>query len=848
MNRVVRDVIIDPATQFPRGHHGMAALIREFDWAATPLGPIIEWGGTLRATVSFMLGSSIPLVLMWGEAGTILYNDAFAAFSGDRHPDQLGQPAAKAWPDGATFAEQVLRHCLRGGTQSFRELPYTLSRDGARQDVWLDLHYSPVRNRRNQPVGVLSLVTDTTERVLLQHRQDADGRRLQQSEEHLKALTSAIPQLVWTANAAGDYDFFNDRWREFTGLDAGATDVKTWLSVVHPDDQSDAALNWRHAIESGQGYQSEYRLRRADGVWRWFLRRALPVRDAATGQVERWVGSCTDIEHTVRARDMLRQSALELEARVRERTRQLTEEQQERQKAEAQLLQAQKMEAMGNLTGGVAHDFNNLLQVIHGSLELLAEDVAGQREPTNRVHGALEAVERGARLASQLLAFGRRQPLQPRVVNIGRFVSRLEDLLRRSLGEQVELETVVAAELWNTMVDPGQVQNALLNLAINARDAMNGQGQLTIEASNAVLDETYARMNPEAVPGSYVVLSVSDTGTGMTPEVQAKVFEPFFTTKPEGQGTGLGLSMVYGFVRQSGGHVVIYSEPGQGTCIKLYLPRSEAEEQQDSLPSAPAVGGGTETVLVVEDDDAVRGVVVETLTGLGYRVLRARDAQAALSIIESGMPIDLLFTDVVMPGPIRSTELAERARARLPGIAVLFTSGYAENAIVHGGRLDAGVELLSKPYSRQALARKFRHVLANQAQRSRIQAGPSQAAVPPLTVLLVEDDAAIRADTSEILRRAGHSVEIAPEASVALSLLKSRRFDLLMTDIGLPGLTGDRLAAEARVATPGIAVVFASGENHLPAAMRDSAVLLRKPYNTRRLLGSLGEAMALRTR
>ena len=398
----------------------------------------------------------------------------------------------------------------------------------------------------------------------------------------------------------------------------------------------------------------------------------------------------------------------------------------------------------------------------------------------------------------------------------------------------------------------------MLNLAINARDAMRGQGQLTIEASNVVLDDIYARLHPEATPGEYVMLAVTDTGSGMAPEIRAKVFEPFFTTKPEGQGTGLGLSMVYGFVRQSGGHVEIYSEQGSGTTIKLYLPRSEAAEEQEPVVPVAPVSGGDETVLVVEDDDAVREVVVETLAGLGYRVLRARDALSARAIVDSGIPIDLLFTDVMMPGPMRSTELAEHVRRMQPGIAVLFTSGYTENSIVHQGRLDVGVELLSKPYSRKALAQKLRHVLANKAQRGQPlapplvappllpqPAGAAKPRAPRFSVLLVEDDAAIRADTGEILRRAGHAVQGVPDASAALELIERQGFDVLMTDLGLPGMSGEELAACALQRRPGLALVVASGQNHLPPG-REDAVLLRKPYDSRQLLASLGEAVALR--
>jgi PAS domain S-box-containing protein len=427
-----------------------------------------------------------------------------------------------------------------------------------------------------------------------------------------------------------------------------------------------------------------------------------------------------DVTDQKRTEDELQGLNQTLEQRVAQRTLELENaldrlrrEEEERRAAELALRQAQKIEALGQLTGGVAHDFNNLLQVVSGNLALLSKDVAGNLRAETRVQNALAGVARGAKLASQLLAFGRRQALEPKVVNLGRFIANMDDMLRRALGEEIELQTIVSGGLWNTLVDPSQIENAILNLAINARDAMHGHGRLTIEASNAVLDHRYALAAAEDLkPGPYVMIAVTDTGCGMTPETLERALEPFFTTKPEGRGTGLGLSMVYGLVKQSLGHLKIYSELNVGTTVKLYLPQAPApEDRLEENPEEPAEGG-VETILVVEDDEDVRETTVALLRELGYRVLKARDAASALTVIESGAHIDLLFTDVVMPGPLRSPDLVRRVKERSPRIGVLFTSGYAENAIVHGGRLDPGVELLSKPYSREALARKVRHVLA----------------------------------------------------------------------------------------------------------------------------------------
>ncbi|MGF7173914.1 response regulator [Azospirillum doebereinerae] len=510
----------------------------------------------------------------------------------------------------------------------------------------------------------------------------------------------------------------------------------------------------------------------------------------------------------------------------------------EREKAEIQLRQAQKMEAIGRLTGGIAHDFNNLLQVVSGNLQLLAKDIADNPRAEHRLRNALSGVTRGAKLASYLLAFARRQPLEPKAINLGRLVRALDDMLRRALGEEVEIETVIAGGLWNTLVDPTQVENALLNLAINARDAMDGRGRLTIEAGNAFLDDAYAARHEEVTAGQYVMLAVTDTGCGMTPEVMERVFEPFFSTKPEGQGTGLGLSMIYGFVKQSGGHIKLYSEVGQGTTIRVYLPRVRQEEDVTAEVDGGPVTGGAETVLVVEDDADVRATVIELLSDLGYRVLKAKDAQSGLAIVESGVAIDLLFTDVVMPGPLRSPDLARKARERLPNLAVLFTSGYTENAIVHGGRLDAGVELLSKPYTREALARKVQHVLRNQRQRNQ-----PLAVVPPLPetadeaptglrILLVEDDELIRLATADMLGELGHSVVDVGDAESALEALGDGRFDVLLTDVSLPDGSGSDLAVAAVERAVGLRVVFATGHDRVAGGERvPGALLLRKPYN-----------------
>ena len=391
----------------------------------------------------------------------------------------------------------------------------------------------------------------------------------------------------------------------------------------------------------------------------------------------------------------------------------LKAESERRARAEEALRQAQKIEAVGQLTGGVAHDFNNLLTVIIGGLDTIRRNPDGDPARLKRAADmALQGAERAASLTARLLAFARRQPLNPTRLQINAVVRDLTDLLHRTLGEQVELETVLSSRVWVIEADQNQIESALVNLAVNARDAMPEGGKLTIETDNAELDERYAETDAEVIPGQYVVVSVSDCGEGMSKETLDRVFEPFFTTKEVGKGTGLGLSMVYGFVKQSGGHLTIYSEPGMGTTVKLYFPRFHGEtEAMDVTPEA-AVPLGTpgDIVLVVEDNDEVRSFSTEALRDLGYSVLEAADAEAALEILHSDAEISLLFTDVVLPGK-SGRVLGDMARTIRPQLPVLFTTGYSRDAIVHHGRLDPGVQLLSKPFTTAQLATRVRDIL-----------------------------------------------------------------------------------------------------------------------------------------
>ncbi len=515
---------------------------------------------------------------------------------------------------------------------------------------------------------------------------------------------------------------------------------------------------------------------------------------------------------------------------------------------EAALRQGQKMEATGQLTGGMAHDFNNILQVIRANLDLLKGEVGDNAAMASRVQSATAAADRGARLTQQLLAFARRQPLTPQPTNVARLVGDLADLMRHSLGERIAIELKVADAPWNAKVDAGQLENAILNLSINARDAMLDGGTVRVEVSNATLDRRYAALHPDVTPGPYVLVDVSDTGTGMPPEVAAQAFDPFFTTKGDGKGTGLGLSMVYGFVRQSNGHIRIDSAIGQGTSVKLYLPRTDDPVIEEGADEGTAVSG-SERILVVEDSDDVRRAVVDMLTGWGYRVEAAEDPDVAAALLQKDSAFDLLFTDIVMPGTITAVELAQLAQRLNPGIAVLLTSGFARGLIPDHTR--SGYPMIAKPYSSDALSAKLRSVLANR----RPVAPPSPAEPASWTgdpppgpdrarrVLFVEDEVVLRMSTTDMLERLGCSVAGVGSGEAALDLLaRGEGFDLLLTDVGLPGMSGEELAAKVRENYPSLPVVIASGYGR-SGMQAERMQFISKPYSSIDLQQALDHAV-----
>lgn len=411
------------------------------------------------------------------------------------------------------------------------------------------------------------------------------------------------------------------------------------------------------------------------------------------------------------------QRTLRAHAALQEANASLIEAAATRDMLEDRLRQSQKMEALGQLTGGLAHDFNNMLAIIIGNLSLLKRRLErGDHAVERYAEQALKGADRAATLTHRLLAFARKQPLAPEAIACNRLIAAMSDLLRRSLGESIRIETVAAPDLWTTQADANQLENAILNLAVNARDAMPKGGRLIIETDNVHLDEAYAAQNPGVPAGQYVLVALTDSGSGMPPDVAAKAFDPFFTTKPVGQGTGLGLSQVYGFVRQSGGHVAIYSEPERGTTVRLYLPRhfGDAAEMERVTPTMLPEGSAREVILVVEDEDGVRDLAVEALRDLRYTVIHAEGAKDALQMLDTHPEIALLFTDVVMP-EVNGRELAEAVHQRRPDLPVLFTTGYTRNAIVHNGLVDVDVQLLAKPYTLEQLALKVRQAMVREA-------------------------------------------------------------------------------------------------------------------------------------
>lgn len=685
----------------------MAERIRAFDWSPTELGALAEWPVSLCNTVQLMLASPLPMVMLWGHAGYMIYNDAYSEFAGGRHPYLLGVPVELGWPEVAEFNRHVVDTCLAGGTLSYRNKELVLLRDGVPEDVWMDLYYSPVANDEGVPGGVMAMVVETTELVHSERLRQAAEDAYRADNERVRLALNAgalLGSFVW--------DIKNNRLsaderfaRTFSyPADQDLSDLQQEIaeSRIHPEDHRWVQERVAHCVRTGEPYNAEYRVQRGDGQYLWVLASGACEFDE-DGKPFRFPGVLIDIHERKNAEDSLLKFTRNLEQRV-------AAEVDARLAAEEQLRQSQKLEAIGGLTGGVAHDFNNLLQVIAGNLHLLARHEPNNANVQRRVGASLAAVERGAKLSSQLLAFARRQPLSPAVCNPEQIFEGVGELLQRALGETIQIDVQLPSQPWHINVDRNQLENAILNLAINARDAMKGEGVIGLSAANVCLDSDYCAGKGIAA-GEYVRVAVSDTGVGIAPQMLEQVFEPFFTTKADGQGTGLGLSMVFGFVKQSGGHVEIDSQLGDGTRVQLYFPRSLRPVREEATSVGERKSGGHETMLVVEDNDAVRASAVELLREEGYRVLTACNGDVAMQMLLEGIEIDLIFTDVVMPGLIKSSDLAAWAKVQTPPVPVLFTSGHTRDIISRDHQLSPDTHLLGKPYSPQALLQMISEVL-----------------------------------------------------------------------------------------------------------------------------------------
>jgi PAS domain S-box-containing protein len=570
-------------------------------------------------------------------------------------------------PDRRDEVRNIIERTRRGEPIEHFETS-RVRKDGSAVEVSLSI--SPIRSVSGEVVGISKAARDIAESKRTE-------QALSQEIEERRRIFDSSNDLILVTDTAGNFIQVSPSVTAILGYQPSDMIGHSAVEFIHPEDLEHTRREMRAARrgQSKRNFETRY------------------VNKEGKAVALNWTGTWSEPvrRHFFIGRDLT-----------------------EKQAAEAQLRHAQKMDAVGQLTGGVAHDFNNILTVITGTIGILEEAVADQPQLAAIAKLIDEAAERGANLTKHLLAFARKQPLQPVELDVNALVLEAAKLLHPTLGEHIEITPLLAEDAWTALADPNQLTTAVLNLAINARDAMPDGGKLALETSNVFLDENYASTQSEVTPGNYVMIAVSDTGTGIPPALLERVFEPFFTTKEVGRGTGLGLSMVFGFVKQSGGHIKIYSEEGHGTSVKIYLPRATGLQQTAAEAQVTAdIEGGNETILVVEDDSLVRRYVMTQIESLGYTTLEAANASDALQIIYHVPTIDLLFTDVIMPAPMNGRQLVDEALKRRPGLKTLFTSGYTENAIVHHGRLDSGVLLLAKPYRKSELARMIRLALAS---------------------------------------------------------------------------------------------------------------------------------------
>ncbi|SDH28314.1 hybrid sensor histidine kinase/response regulator [Pseudomonas abietaniphila] len=681
--------------RFPAGDSEAGRALTAIDWSTTTLGPMQAWPAALKIHLNLILNSPESMYLLWGPDLLFFHNDAYAPILGPRLNQAMGARVDELWSDVWSQVKPYAEDALRGIPYECEDLPLTMARYGETEHTWWSFTFSPLIDENNEVVGLLCVTNETTRRVLDQRalkaseqsRLDliADLERKVIERAHQRGLTWQVsPDLLSVMTSQGHFETTNPAWRQTLGWSEDELSGFTFIDLLHPDDvaRSQVALN---TLSSNHPVLNlEIRYRHKDGRYRWLSWVAVPE----SGKLY-----CS-------ARDIT------------------TEKQQAQalRTAEEALRQSHKMDAVGQLTGGLAHDFNNLLMGVSGNLELLKHRVAkGRTEHLDRyIDAALEGSRRAAALTHRLLAFSRRQTLDPKLTDVDHLVDGMAELIRRTVGPSIAMDVLATQGLWSTLVDPPQLENALLNLCLNARDAMPDGGQLLIETSNRHLDADEARAL-DLPAGDYVALCVSDNGSGMTDEVLKRAFDPFFTTKPIGMGTGLGLSMIYGFARQSGGGVHIDSTPGRGTRVCIYVPACNesapiANDPPDHRELPDRTAGG-ETVLVVDDEPAVRALVAEALTDQGYRVLEADRGAVALDILRTRQTIDLLVSDVGLPGGMNGRQLADAARSLRPGLKVLFVTGYAENAALGNGQLEPGMHVLTKPFSIPSLSERVKGLL-----------------------------------------------------------------------------------------------------------------------------------------
>ena len=675
---------------------------------APSIGQPARWGARRHGhslcarAVSTCLNSPILGTVLWGPQLIMLYNDAYIPSMADRHPNALGRPVAEVWDTAWEQVAPDFHRCMATGEGfSQRDIVLPMVRRGQPETTYWDFSAAPIRGEDGSIVGLFNQGMETTDRTRAEAKRDEYEaelqalnltleRRVAERTRDRNDLWELSSDIMLRCDFTGMVVATNPAWREVLGWSEAELSGRSIFTLIHPDDEEQTRRGAQLSAEGHSYARFDNRYLHKDGSYRWISWSSRP----SSGVINA-VGRDFTVERE-------RLEALKV--------------------AEASLRQSQKMEAVGQLTGGLAHDFNNLLAGISGSLEMLRVRFnQGRTADLEKYLGiAQDAAKRAAALTHRLLAFSRRQTLDPRPIDVDRLVEDMEELIRRSIGPRIELRTAHDSGLWPVLVDPPQLENALLNLCLNSRDAMPNGGRVTIDGANQSLGAVEAS-SLGLLEGDYVLLRVIDTGAGMTPAVIARVFEPFFTTKPLGSGTGLGLSMVYGFVQQSGGQVGITSEVAHGTTVSLYLPRyTGSRTLTESVPGASAAHtlGQGKTVLVVDDEPSVRMLVADILSDLGYVAVEAADSVSGLRLLQSDVRIELVITDVGLPGGMNGRQMIDAARMFRPGLKVLFITGYAEGTVVAEDGLPAGMQLLTKPFLIEDMIARIGELVEPQAEQS----------------------------------------------------------------------------------------------------------------------------------